>query len=753
MSKAAQIKNRAGLKVLIACSVLAVGLLAGLTSVTWSEAGLSSDFLKFKPGARALAMAEAFSAQHQDSELIFYNPAGITSLLNPQMGASHILWWQDVTVSGIWGVQPMSGLGSFGWSVLFLNVPPFNSTNDEQAEKLHAWAGRLSLVYAKMVTKKLSLGSQVQFGLQQLDDRQSQAIALNLGGQYFFLNDQLILGLVIENLGLATAYVEQSDPVPGRAIAGLSYQFWPDDQNGLTLSSEIRQPFNDAVQLAMGMEIKFYRHVFIRAGLRTPADAGHWLSLGLGIKHGRVMIDYTLSPLSELGLSHQVAIKYNFGSQRRLPRPKISVTLVHKQFVYDNGQPGQDVHFIPEIVAAAGIKQWQLTIVNQQNNQIRNYTGKGNVPMKVVWDNLDAAGERVNAEAYYRYQFRVIDNNNYTAQKVGEILPISITQLPKLKALPRDIFAGQVSFESNSQRPIKQWTIKVVNHKGQVLKKYQGHGMIPKDFAWDGRDQENRQVALKQGHRFIISLTDTADNEISSEAPIVMVKAGTKAKTEEGLPLPEQVPFRFDFDKNAKISSWSLDILETGSGKVLRSVNSDGVLPEQIFWDTRDEKGHVVASNKSYSYVLRLQDPIGNVWRQADQLSETEVKVLKDDQNEVRVKIEQILFDFNQAELKPAMHDKLKKTADIVREYQDHNVKVFVEGHTDDIGSKAYNLELSEKRAQMVMRYLVEEEAVPSSVIIMKGYGKSLPIRRSRSAEARAHNRRVEITIVLPKKH
>ena len=68
-------------------------------------------------------------------------------------------------------------------------------------------------------------------------------------------------------------------------------------------------------------------------------------------------------------------------------------------------------------------------------------------------------------------------------------------------------------------------------------------------------------------------------------------------------------------------------------------------------------------------------------------------------------------------------------------------------GHTDDVGSDAYNQALSERRAQAVRDYLVKA-GLPAQILTVQGHGKSLPLVRGTSEAARAKNRRVELGLV-----
>jgi outer membrane protein OmpA-like peptidoglycan-associated protein len=101
-------------------------------------------------------------------------------------------------------------------------------------------------------------------------------------------------------------------------------------------------------------------------------------------------------------------------------------------------------------------------------------------------------------------------------------------------------------------------------------------------------------------------------------------------------------------------------------------------------------------------------------------------------------------FDFDKAELRPEDRELLSRVAGILLSSQDYTVSV--NGHTDDVGSEAYNQKLSERRAQAVRDYLVSAGLSPE-ILSVTGHGKSLPLVRSSSDEARAKNRRVELGI------
>ena len=104
-----------------------------------------------------------------------------------------------------------------------------------------------------------------------------------------------------------------------------------------------------------------------------------------------------------------------------------------------------------------------------------------------------------------------------------------------------------------------------------------------------------------------------------------------------------------------------------------------------------------------------------------------------------------IQFDFDKAALKPHNKELLSKIAGILLTSKGHHI--FVYGHTDDVGTAAYNQQLSQRRAKAVRDYLVASFIDPT-VVTAEGFGKSSPLVEGTSKEARGRNRRVEIAIV-----
>jgi OOP family OmpA-OmpF porin len=102
-------------------------------------------------------------------------------------------------------------------------------------------------------------------------------------------------------------------------------------------------------------------------------------------------------------------------------------------------------------------------------------------------------------------------------------------------------------------------------------------------------------------------------------------------------------------------------------------------------------------------------------------------------------------FDFNKSALKAEGRAKLD---DLVGKVKDISLEVIIAvGHTDSVGSDAYNQKLSVKRAEAVKAYLVTK-GIEKNRVYTEGKGEKQPVADNKTSEGRAKNRRVEIEVV-----
>ncbi len=103
-----------------------------------------------------------------------------------------------------------------------------------------------------------------------------------------------------------------------------------------------------------------------------------------------------------------------------------------------------------------------------------------------------------------------------------------------------------------------------------------------------------------------------------------------------------------------------------------------------------------------------------------------------------------VTFDSNSATIRPGLMSEIDRVAKVLNQYPDTYIRV--EGHTDSRGSDAYNMNLSQQRANAVKNLLVQRGVAENRIEVV-GYGKTMPVATNETEAGRLKNRRVEIKI------
>ena len=102
-------------------------------------------------------------------------------------------------------------------------------------------------------------------------------------------------------------------------------------------------------------------------------------------------------------------------------------------------------------------------------------------------------------------------------------------------------------------------------------------------------------------------------------------------------------------------------------------------------------------------------------------------------------------FDIDKAEIRPEYKDEIATVGNFMKQYP--TTTAVIEGHTDNVGNPEYNLDLSKRRAQSVVDYLVDNYGIERSRLEARGFGMARPIAANSTDEGRQANRRIEAII------
>lgn len=124
--------------------------------------------------------------------------------------------------------------------------------------------------------------------------------------------------------------------------------------------------------------------------------------------------------------------------------------------------------------------------------------------------------------------------------------------------------------------------------------------------------------------------------------------------------------------------------------------------------------------------------------------ADVSMKLMKLEEN-AKLELKDILFESNSFQLSEISFIELERVIKLMKE--NPKLKVEIAAHTDDVGSDVYNLSLSDKRAQSVVDYLIDNQ-IPMERFVARGYGEAQPMVANDSEENKAKNRRVELKVL-----
>jgi hypothetical protein len=304
--------------------LLLIGLLALASASAFAfgkgDTGTSgASFLKIGPGARPAAMGEAFTGVADDIHAIYWNPAGLAGLKQPELTGMHMQWFQNVGYEFAAFAYPTEHHGTWGFAVSNLHTDDINRRTEDTDAPINQFGSSDSaywLSYAYPLSDRLSLGGNAKYIRESLDSTIAGAYAVDGGLLYDTGWHALKFGSSIQNLGTQVKFVNESDPLPMTMRFGASFQ---PIAKTLLLSSDLIVPRDHQVGVALGGEyhkkLRSGIGYAVRSGYQSDTDVSGFagVSAGGGLEIGRVSFDFTWVPFGDLGNSYRYAMHIKFG--------------------------------------------------------------------------------------------------------------------------------------------------------------------------------------------------------------------------------------------------------------------------------------------------------------------------------------------------------------------------------------------------------------------------------------------------------
>jgi len=287
------------------------------------------DFLNISPITRAVGMGGAYTALGDDSGSIYYNPAGLASVLTNEMNLTYLDLYQSISYEFITFAYPLeSALPGIGGTVAvsanLLQPGSQNRTDDNNniTGTFSSGDSVYTLAYAKAFGPNFHVGMSVKYIQQQIDTASSSLFDMDLGVVVLPSFDGMRVGIALKNLGAESSGFN----LPLTLDTGISYRRYEilseQDDGALTVDATFPiQPIEDSVGMSLGGEYNF-KWVGSRATLRlgytilgnSLSGVGFAVGAGYGIDFSGAVIflDYAYTPEDIFGDANRFSLTTKF---------------------------------------------------------------------------------------------------------------------------------------------------------------------------------------------------------------------------------------------------------------------------------------------------------------------------------------------------------------------------------------------------------------------------------------------------------
>lgn len=333
--------NRAVSAPVIAGILVALALTAAPAAAQFrlgsQRAGTSSvSFLKIGVGARATGFGEAFVAVANDASAIYWNPAGIASVVRQEVMLSHVEWPADIRYEHLVWVVPVQ---KFGGSFAF-QFGSLQTELEETTELEPFGTGRqfffsdvvVGAVYGRRWTDKLLIGAGLKYVREDngsdVGGPITNGVLFDLGSIYYLGYGSVRIATALTNFGAAlkpggnfvssrTGEVRDYDAFDPPILFRYGVAFEPieSQHQRLTTSIEIAQPADNSQRIKTGLEWSWQQRFALRTGYNWNADAmklsaGAGVYFAIGQAHGS--FDYAYTDGDLLGAVNRLSLGMRF---------------------------------------------------------------------------------------------------------------------------------------------------------------------------------------------------------------------------------------------------------------------------------------------------------------------------------------------------------------------------------------------------------------------------------------------------------
>lgn len=283
-----------------------------------------AQFLELGVSARAMGMAEAFTAVADDISAVYYNPAGLVSLYGREATFTLINMPADINYTFLAVGLPLESIGGvLGLSLYSLNSGTmierdYNNGTFEGTGRTFNWKDlAVSVSYGRYLTDRFSIGFSVKYlNEETLQDYSASGWSADVGTNYDTGFRGFKIAMIITNFGPDMTMINNSYPLPINFKFGGTINVVEQDNHLITFAAEGSHPSDNLEKYNAGLEYVFRDKFSLRAGRRFNYDSdGFAAGAGLAVPFGEeseIRFDYAFQDFGILTEVHRFSMSIAF---------------------------------------------------------------------------------------------------------------------------------------------------------------------------------------------------------------------------------------------------------------------------------------------------------------------------------------------------------------------------------------------------------------------------------------------------------
>lgn len=305
-----------------------------------AQAGM--EFLEIGMSARAVGMGETYVAAGHDINSIFWNPAGMAYITEPQVSYTFVNWIADIQKQGIAAAAEFGDLGVFGVSVVWMDYGDIYATSVDfdpsnefgyqggkrfGGQKINVSEIAAGIAYGLSLTDKFSIGGQIKYVFQDLGDSRVfkngseeitqnslGVVAMDFGTLYYVGYKDLRLAVSVRNFSKDVKYEVETIQLPLSYHFGVAMDLFSlfdfGESHKFTASIEAIHPRAFTERIHTGFEYVYNNTITLRGGYKFNYDEGG-LTGGVGLRaESGLSFDYGYTAFGVFGAVHRISVGF-----------------------------------------------------------------------------------------------------------------------------------------------------------------------------------------------------------------------------------------------------------------------------------------------------------------------------------------------------------------------------------------------------------------------------------------------------------